>query len=121
MAYSNVFPQPTSRNESVIQYVPYQREVTEYVTQEIVEYVPVQRKITEYYAVQHDVEYQPKLVTNKYVGTNGNHYGRICSRGAMRADGRVLPSRTTHCDQPTTNCLRSTNPKSSNRTLIDRR
>ena len=49
------------KGESRIEYVPYQREVTEYVTQEVVEYVPREKKVTDYYAVQYDVEYVPQV------------------------------------------------------------
>jgi hypothetical protein len=55
-SYSTVMPstyreQNKPRREKVFSYVPYQREVTEYVTKEIVELVPVQKTVTDYYAV----------------------------------------------------------------------
>lgn len=47
------------KGESRIEYVPYTKEVTEYVTQEVIEYVPRERKITDYYAVEYFTEVVP--------------------------------------------------------------
>ncbi|CAD8053378.1 unnamed protein product [Paramecium primaurelia] len=55
------------KGESRIEYVPYTKEVTEYVTQEVVEYVPRERKITDYYAVEYVTEHIPQVIQEKYI------------------------------------------------------
>ncbi|CAD8143037.1 unnamed protein product [Paramecium pentaurelia] len=55
------------KGESRIEYIPYTKEVTEYVTQEVVEYVPRERKITDYYAVEYVTEHIPQVIQEKYI------------------------------------------------------
>ncbi|CAK70881.1 unnamed protein product (macronuclear) [Paramecium tetraurelia] len=55
------------KGESRIEYVPYTKEVTEYVMQEVVEYVPRERKITDYYAVEYVTEHIPQVIQEKYI------------------------------------------------------
>ncbi|CAK81849.1 unnamed protein product (macronuclear) [Paramecium tetraurelia] len=64
-------PQPvqqsqTIKGESRIEYIPYQRAITEYEEQEVVQYVPRERKVTEYYTVEYQTEYIPQVFQEKY-------------------------------------------------------
>ncbi|KAM3135363.1 hypothetical protein pb186bvf_012521 [Paramecium bursaria] len=55
------------KGESRIEYIPYTKEITEYVTQEVVEYVPREKKITDYYAVEYITEHIPQVIQEKYI------------------------------------------------------
>nr|CAI39391.1 EPI36 [Paramecium tetraurelia] len=57
---------PNIKGESRIEYIPYQKAITEYEEQEVVQYVPRERKVTEYYAVEYQTEYVPQVFQEKY-------------------------------------------------------
>ncbi|KAM3144953.1 hypothetical protein pb186bvf_002958 [Paramecium bursaria] len=55
------------KGESRIEYIPYERSVTEYEEVRRQVQVPVQRQITDYYAVQYDIEYIPQVIQEKQI------------------------------------------------------
>ncbi|CAD8060317.1 unnamed protein product [Paramecium primaurelia] len=57
---------PSIKGESRIEYIPYQKAITEYEEQEVVQYVPRERKVTDYYAVEYQTEYIPQVYQEKY-------------------------------------------------------
>ncbi|CAD8064410.1 unnamed protein product [Paramecium sonneborni] len=58
---------PTIKGESRIEYIPYQKTITEYEEQEVVQYVPRERKVSDYYAIQYQTEYIPQVFQEKSI------------------------------------------------------
>jgi hypothetical protein len=47
------------KGESRVEYIPYEKSITEYETVYRTEYVPKEKKVTDYYAVEYQTEYIP--------------------------------------------------------------
>lgn len=71
------------KGESRIEYVPYERTVTEYEEVRRQVQVPITKQVTDYYAVQYDVEYIPNIIQEKQIGWG--RFGSILIR--VRAGG----------------------------------
>jgi hypothetical protein len=65
---TNVVTQAPVKGESRIEYVPYDRVVTEYEEVRRQVQVPVTTYVTDYHIVQHEVEYLPQVYQEKIIG-----------------------------------------------------
>ncbi|CAD8102231.1 unnamed protein product [Paramecium sonneborni] len=55
------------KGQSRIEYIPYERTVTEYEEVRRQVQVPITKQVTDYYAVQYDIEYIPQVVQEKQI------------------------------------------------------
>ncbi|CAK92559.1 unnamed protein product (macronuclear) [Paramecium tetraurelia] len=64
---SQLMTEQAIKGESRIEYVPFERVITEYEEVRRQVQVPVTRQITDYYAVQYEVEYIPQVIQEKQI------------------------------------------------------
>ncbi|CAK72562.1 unnamed protein product (macronuclear) [Paramecium tetraurelia] len=64
---SHVLTEQAIKGESRIEYVPYERVITEYEEVRRQVQVPITRQITDYYAVQYEIEYIPQVIQEKQI------------------------------------------------------
>ncbi|CAK65665.1 unnamed protein product (macronuclear) [Paramecium tetraurelia] len=55
------------KGQSRIEYIPYERTITEYEEVRRQVQVPITKQVTDYYAVQYDIEYIPQVIQEKQI------------------------------------------------------